>query len=113
MSEALLRGFYGAIDERTWEAFRDMFTPDVAYERPGAATIESIDDLIHFYRDVRPISSSKHELTAVITSPTAGACAGRLIARDLEGNPVEQRFADIFILENGRIRQRTTYFFRF
>lgn len=112
MSEDLLVKLYEAIDTRRWDVFPEIFTADVIYERPGTREITGLGELTRFYRDLRPIAQSQHQLTQVVSDGKVGACAGRLLARDLEGNPVDQRFADIFEFQGEKVRRRITYFFR-
>lgn len=100
------------IDGRDWEGLRRFFSPDVIYERPGYPPIEGLDELIHFYANVRVIGSGEHQLAHIVVDDSAGASWGRFVGARRDGTPVDERFADCYTFEEGTIKTRSSYFFR-
>lgn len=45
-------------------------------------------------------------------SGTHRSCCGRFVGVHRDGSPIDKRFADFYTLEDGRIRHRTSFFFR-
>ena len=100
------------IDGRHWDRLPEAFVAEAVYERPGYDPIDGIEALTHFYRDVRIIGSGKHHLEAVVLNETHGACWGRFIGATRDGTPIDERFADCYVFQDGRIKSRRSFFFR-
>ena len=104
---------FHCIDGRDWESLHRFFSPEITYERPGYPPIVGIDELIHFYRDIRTIASGEHRLEHIIVvDGDAGASWGRLVGRSHEGAALDERFADCYTFEGNTIKTRISYFFR-
>ena len=71
-----------------------------------------LDDLIHFYRDVRIIASGEHQLAHIVVDDRAGASWGRYVGKSRDGKPLDERFADCYTFEDGKVKTRISYFFR-
>jgi ketosteroid isomerase-like protein len=100
------------IDARDWAALEDSFHPDRVYERPGYEPLVGRDQVLRFYREVRVIASGEHQLERVLTEPDAGACWGRFVGLHKNGSAIDERFADAYLLQDGRIRMRRSFFYR-
>jgi ketosteroid isomerase-like protein len=112
MSDALIRGMFRAIDARDWAAMGQYFTADVVYERPGYEPIRGFDALMQFYCEVRIIVSGSHELQRIVADPAAASCWGRFRGEARDGRKLDERFADVYTLRDGRVATRITHFFR-
>lgn len=100
------------IDSRDWDALPTSFCDEVVYERPGYEPLVGVERVMKFYREERVIASGEHRLERVVIDGASGACWGRFVGRHRDGSAIDERFADVYILENGRIRVRRSYFFR-
>jgi branched-chain amino acid aminotransferase len=100
------------VDSRNWTALEDSLHEDVVYERPGYEPLVGRDRVMHFYREERVIASGEHLLEHLLTDPESGACWGRFVGVHKNGTPIDERFADTYLLQDGRIRTRRTFFFR-
>lgn len=109
---ALIRGMFAAIDAGEFDRLRDCFATDVVYERPGYEPLHGIEALEHFYRHVRVIGHGEHEIQRVVAEAGAAACWGRFRGVSRTGEPLDERFADVYELRAGRVARRTTHFFR-
>jgi ketosteroid isomerase-like protein len=111
MNQQFIRDMFKNIDNRDFDNLRDFFTDDVVYERPGYEPLRGIDDLLHFYREVRVIAVGKHGLTRVVVDDESGASWGRFTGTHRNGKDLDVRFADVYTFENGKIKTRASYFF--
>jgi hypothetical protein len=62
MPQGSIVAMFKAVDVQDWGELRHYYAADCIYERPGFATIEGLDALIHFYKTLRPIESGRHIL---------------------------------------------------
>jgi len=106
------RRMFSAIDAQQFDTLHEFFTSDVVYERPGYPPIRGLPALEHFYRNVRIIDSGCHDLWHVVGDPVAAACWGRFTGRSRQGDPLDERFADVYELRDGKIALRATHFYR-
>jgi ketosteroid isomerase-like protein len=84
----------------------------MTYDRPGYETMVGFERIDHFYRSERVIASGIHILEGIVVGETRGACWGRFVGAHKNGSSLDERFADAFTFENGKIRTRRSYFFR-
>jgi hypothetical protein len=112
MTEEFVHTLFDVIDSRDWARLADVFHPEATYERPGYAPFVGLERLDRFYQQERVIASGKHHLDIVTMSDTHGSCCGRFVGVHRDGSPIDERFADFYTLEDGRIRHRTSFFFR-
>jgi len=110
--EKLIRDMFAAIDRREFDTLNEFFTADICYERPGYEPLHGLSELEHFYRHVRIIRDGRHEIEYVVLRSDAAACWGRFVGESHAGTELEERFADVYVLRDGRIARRTTHFFR-
>ena len=108
----LIRQMFAAIDSQSWERLLDCFTQDAIYERPGYPALCGKSALLEFYCKTRIIGKGLHRIEHIVAGPADAACWGHFsgIARD--GRALEERFADVYTLRDGRIAFRRTHFFR-
>jgi ketosteroid isomerase-like protein len=111
VNQQFIRDMFHHIDTRDYEGLRNFFTDDATYDRPGYEPIRGLEDLIHFYREVRVIASGRHDLTRVVVDEESGASWGRFTGTHRNGKALDVRFADCYTFENGRIKTRESYFF--
>lgn len=103
---------FAAIDARRWDCLAHFFAKDIVYERPGYEPILGLAELERFYRDVRIVAAGQHDLAHVVTGGRFAACWGRFTGQSRLGDPLDERFADVYQIRGGLISSRTTYFFR-
>jgi ketosteroid isomerase-like protein len=112
MSESLIREMFATIDARDWSHLDRYFTADVVYERPGYAPIRGLPALRDFYERTRIVAAGTHDLWQVIADTDRAACWGRFAGQSRDGAMLDERFADVYRLVDGRIAARSTHFFR-
>jgi ketosteroid isomerase-like protein len=112
MTEAFVRTLFDIVDARDFDRLPEVFHPQVVYERPGYAPFEGLERLDRFYRHERVIACGQHRLDIVVVSDTHGVCTGRFVGTHRDGSAIDERFADVYTFQDGRIRHRTSYFFR-
>jgi uncharacterized protein len=108
---AVIRSLFAYIDSRNWRSLEQLFTEDIAYERPGYPIFQGRARVMRFYRRERMIACGRHEVQRIVVSGGAAACSGRFEGTLKTGAPVDIRFADIYQFAGGRITSRTSYFF--
>ncbi|MEV5943227.1 nuclear transport factor 2 family protein [Streptomyces sp. NPDC051994] len=111
-AERLVADLFTIIDERRWDELPDVFAANCVYERPGYEPLTGLAAIDHFYRHTRIISTGRHQVERVVSDLGSAACWGRFTGRDRTGQPLEEGFADAYLVEDGKIVHRTTYFFR-
>jgi ketosteroid isomerase-like protein len=112
MSNAIITELFRRVDARDFDALRESFTDDAVYERPGYDPLVGRDRVLHFYREERVIASGKHELEKIVVEGPTGACFGRFVGLHKNGSAIDERFADVYTFQDGRIKTRRSYFFR-
>lgn len=103
---------FHAIDTASWNDLPNFFHPDVVYERPGYEPINGMAALHDFYSGTRIIAEGKHSLDGGLRGTDQAICWGRFHGRSKSGDVLEERFADAYVLKDGLIKKRTTFFFR-
>lgn len=112
MSADFIRNMFRTIDSRDWDGLYVAFGEDMVYERPGYEQLVGYERVKRFYRDERAILSGKHLIEGIVLDDDSGACWGRLIGKHKNGTAVDERFADAYTFEDGKIKTRRSYFFR-
>lgn len=112
MTEAEIRKMFAVIDACDWDALGGFFHRDVVYERPGHDPIVGLAPLLRFYRDVRAVVYGEHHIEQIVLQADAGACwgHGEFVLRD--GSAWSERFADVYLFTDGKIKMRRSHFFR-
>ena len=110
-NESVIR-LFNAIDSSDWETLKTLFHEDVVYERPGYPPFTGRDRVLQFYKSERIIASGKHHLDQIVVDDKSGACWGHFVGTLKSGQKVDERFADVYSYEDGKIKARSSYFFR-
>jgi ketosteroid isomerase-like protein len=71
-----------------------------------------LERVMKFYREERVIASGKHHLENIVLEENSGACWGRFTGVHKNGSAIDERFADVYRIKNGKIWNRQSYFFR-
>jgi branched-chain amino acid aminotransferase len=103
---------FDKVDSRDWEGLRQVFCQDATYERPGYEPLMGLERVMKFYREERVIASGKHHLENIVLEENSGACWGRFTGVHKNGSAIDERFADVYRIKNGKIWNRQSYFFR-
>ncbi|MCX5407105.1 MULTISPECIES: nuclear transport factor 2 family protein [unclassified Streptomyces] len=111
-AESLVARLFQVIDSRSWDRLGEVFAPDAVYERPGYPALEGLDRIRRFYEHERIITSGAHEVSQVTGGLAAAACWGRFQGADKDGKTLDEAFADTYLVRDGRIERRKTFFYR-
>jgi ketosteroid isomerase-like protein len=103
---------FQAVDSNDWTAMTQIFHDHITYERPGYEPFVGRDRVMQFYCQERVIASGKHHLEQVVVDHDRAACWGRFVGLGKDGSSIDERFADVYSFEDGKIRTRRSYFFR-
>ena len=112
VSAELITRLYATVDRCSWPELDSIFHPNIEYERPGYDVVVGLDALQHFYQHTRVIASGTHHVEQVVVDGDHGACWGRFVGTRRDGVAVDERWADAFSFEDGRIRTRRSFFYR-
>ena len=112
MQNGLIIDLFRIIDTGDYLSLTRIFQVDIVYERPGYAPLVGIDRLLEFYRNERIIASGTHHPWHIVTTQDAGACWGHFIGIGKDGSKINERFADCYTFEEGKIKTRISYFFQ-
>ena len=109
----LIRRLFGVIDGAQFDDLGRVFAEGAVYERPGYPPLQGLPRIEHFYRHERIIGAGAHHVEVVTCSSAGDAVAvGVFRGESRDGQPLEERFADVYRVQGGRIVRRTTFFFR-
>ena len=108
----LVNRLFDKVDSRDWEGLRQVFCEDATYERPGYEPLVGLERVLKFYREERVIASGKHRLENIVLGENSAACSGRFTGLHKNGSAIDERFADVYRIRNGKIWNRQSYFFR-
>lgn len=108
----LIAKLFEKVDSREWEGLREIFCDDIVYERPGYEPLEGFERVQYFYRNERVVASGTHHIERTVGDREAAACWGRFIGLHKNGSKINERFADVYTLRDGKIHTRKSYFFR-
>jgi len=108
----LIRELFQAVDRRDWDGLRHCFCDDITYERPGYPPLVGYERVLKFYCEERIIASGEHFLEGTVANDYNGACWGRFIGKHKNGSTIDERFADAYTFQGGKIKTRRSYFFR-
>ena len=117
MNESQARELVGrlfeVIDGGRFDDLGTVFDAQAVYERPGYEPLQGLPRIEQFYRHERVIGSGRHTVEDVTCSETGSAVSfGVFRGTSRAGEALEERFADVYRVQGGKIVQRTTYFFR-
>ena len=103
---------FDMIDAGDPEAMVMLFESDAVYLRPGYQPLVGRAEILRFYTALRPIREGRHTLETVIASHGQVAVRGGFSGRLKNGQPIDLRFSDFFVVSaTGRFSLRETFFF--
>ena len=108
----LIVTLFSAVDSSDWNLLKNCFDENIIYERPGYQPFIGLDRLLNFYQYERIIASGQHYLEYIAVDNNHGACWGKFIGIHKNGSPINERFAEVYSFENGKLKTRRSYFFR-
>lgn len=111
-AQELVKKLFSTIDQRRFDELGDIFATDAIYERPGYDPLEGLERITHFYREERIIISGEHHVEDVAAGEGVVISRGVFKGKGKDGADLNERFADVYRVEGGKIIHRTTYFFR-
>jgi ketosteroid isomerase-like protein len=104
--------YFRIVDARQFDELDQVFHAEMVYERPGYKMLEGIGSIIKFYKQKRRILSGNHTIEGLIAEGDICTCWGRFVGKSRKDQEIDERFADVFIFEDGKIKKRITYFHR-
>jgi ketosteroid isomerase-like protein len=110
MSHRIITEMFKAVDACDWRALSLLYAEDCVYERPGFPRIQGRDALTRFYVEARPIRAGRHTLSLFIEEGAQLCAAGAFMGVLRSGENISLKFADIYLLSDGLIGHRTTFF---
>jgi uncharacterized protein len=108
----LVTELFDVIDGRRWDDLDVVFAADSVYDRPGYEPLVGLDAIRRFYRNERIIGSGRHFVVHIVSDLGAAACWGRFVGASRTGQPLDEEFADAYMVQGGKIVHRKTYFHR-
>ena len=108
-----IRTIYAAIETGNHDALGEMFHATAVYRRPGSAPLLGRDRIIDFYRAIRSAATSHIMVESVISQGHRAVAFGLVEGRGRNGERVHEQFADVYEFDDGLVRARTTYFYRY
>ncbi|MFF7636874.1 nuclear transport factor 2 family protein [Kitasatospora sp. NPDC008050] len=111
-ADSLVRQLFHIVDTRDWEELSEVFAEDAVYERPGYEPLKGLTRISHFYTHERIIASGRHAVDHVTAGHEAAACWGRFRGESNTGDLLDEQFADTYVLVDGKIAHRKTFFYR-
>lgn len=109
---SLVARLFQVIDSRSWDRLDEVFADTAVYERPGYPALEGLESIRHFYEHERIIAAGKHDVAQVTGELAAVACWGRFQGTGRDGADLDEGFADTYLVRDGKIVHRKTFFFR-
>lgn len=112
MREARIREMFRRVDDSEWDSLPRFFHEEIVYERPGYSPLVGLERVLLFYEQERVIARGTHLIDHVVIGEGVGACWGRLEGILKDGSETNERFADVYSFDGGKIVSRRSYFFR-
>jgi ketosteroid isomerase-like protein len=109
--EAVVRGYYDAVDAGDYDRLASLLAPEFVHDRPDR-TLSDREAFVSFMREDRPEKDTTHDVTAVYRAIDADADAeewvarGRLLGAD---GRVRFEFADAFSLRDDGVTRIETF----
>lgn len=112
MPNGVIENLFRIVDNRNWDSLPLVFHSNVIYERPGYEPFKGIARVIKFYKEERILAGGSHVIEQIVVDRIHGACWGRFVGIKKDGSQADERFADIYIFDSGKIIFRRSYFYR-
>jgi ketosteroid isomerase-like protein len=111
-ADGLVSDLFQIIDGGRWDDLGLVFAEDCVYRRPGYEALVGLTEIEHFYRHERIVDTGSHAVEGVVSGLGAAACWGRFSGRGRDGRMLDEGFADTYLVRDGLIVCRCTYFYR-
>ncbi|OON72762.1 nuclear transport factor 2 family protein [Streptomyces tsukubensis] len=111
-AETLVAELFDVIDGCRWNELGSVFADECTYCRPGYDPLVSLPRVEQFYRRERIIDSGRHQIEHIVSDTHTVACWGRFVGTSRKGESLNEEFADVYRVREGKIVFRKTYFFR-
>ena len=106
-----MRRLIEAIDDENWAMLEQLFSPQIVYEVPGREPIRGLEQLMHYYRVQRRLSSGQHDIHGIMSDDIYAVAWGHFGATTENGESIDVRFVDHCRFDGELIHRRTVYFF--
>ncbi len=103
----IVENYYRDIDARDLEKVYQLFDEQIIYNRAGKV-IRGISELKDFYETDRKLVG-RHEIKRIIGDGSVVISEGSFIGTNGRDEEIDIKFCDVFDIENGKIKERTTY----
>jgi ketosteroid isomerase-like protein len=108
----VIAGRFAAVDDGDVERFLRGYADNVVYERPGYPAIVGRDALERFYRLERTVEHGRHTIEGLICEDGRGVAWGSFAGVSRTGDPLAERWCDVYLFEHDLIVFRRTHFYR-
>lgn len=102
--------YYSAVDAADLDGLLSLFHADARYRRGGYPPLAGHGDLRRFYTHERIIAGGQHTIHALVHDQDQVAVRGAFAGTARSGEPLAIEFADFFVVADGLIQTRHTYF---
>lgn len=113
---AVIRRVFGAFNDRDWETWESLHDPDAEWvdppEVPGSGVYRGRDEIRRFFDELLPIGDDWRVEVESIDAVGANRVLMRgrsLLTGAASRMPLEDPIAQLFELENGRVRRVQTF----
>lgn len=103
----IVENYYRDIDAQDLEKVYQLFDDRIIYNRAGKVMRE-ISELKDFYEADRKLVG-RHEIKRIVGDDGVIISEGSFIGINGRGEEIDIKFCDVFDIENGKIKERTTY----
>ena len=108
-AHALITGMFEIIDGRRWKELGRVMATDCVCRPAGSPPLIGLERIERYYREERAIASGRHQVEGVLSDLGAAACWGSFTGESMDGKSLHAAIAEIFLILDGKITQRTTY----
>ncbi|SMC02132.1 hypothetical protein SAMN00768000_0350 [Sulfobacillus thermosulfidooxidans DSM 9293] len=106
----LVERYYHSVDQNDLPTLFSLFDDQIIYKRPGYPVLAGKEQFMEFYKGTRIIESGAHTLTHILVDGDHVCVQGSFQGVLKDGRVIETEFADIFVIHDGKIVERHTYF---
>lgn len=108
--EKIIKNFFSCCDNQTWDYFKEIFSDDIIYCRPGSDALFGVESLINFFKNERPVASGIHKIHKILKiADNEYAVLGWFDGRLKNNTSWQGGFFDYLVFSQGKICFRKTY----